>query len=63
MQGFSGSEIHYQDLVALQPTETELDAAAEWVNSQDAATQFPRIVNEVKDHVLARLREDPTSRR
>ena len=55
--------VHYQDLVALQPTETELDAAAEWVNSQDATTEFPRIVNEVKDHVLARLREDPTNRR
>ena len=43
--------VHYQDLVALSPTKEELDAAAAWVRTQDAAEAFALMLNEVIVHV------------
>lgn len=44
------SSVHYQDLMALQPTNEELDAAAQWVRSQDPSAPFARILNQVVEH-------------
>lgn len=46
--------VHCQDLLALAPSREELEAAAEWVRTQDAAPEWPRVVEEVVDHVCAR---------
>ena len=46
--------VHLQDLQALGPTDAELEQAAEWVSAQDAAEDFPRLVQEVVAHVLDR---------
>ena len=43
---------HVHDLVALNPTDRQLDKAAEWVKTQDANTsEFPRIIDQVVIHV------------
>jgi hypothetical protein len=39
--------VHYQDLVALQPTATELDASVGWVATQDATEAFARQLGQV----------------
>jgi hypothetical protein len=44
------SSVHYQDLVALEPTHEELDDAAQWVISQDISPQFAHIVRQVVEH-------------
>ena len=44
------SSVHYQDLMALQPTNEELDAAARWVKSQDTSAPFARILDQVLEH-------------
>lgn len=43
--------VHYQDLLALRPSEAELDAAAAWVRTQDASPEFADILNRVVSHV------------
>ncbi len=43
--------VHYQDLLALRPSEAELDAAAAWVRTQDASPEFADILNRVVNHV------------
>jgi hypothetical protein len=48
--------VHYNDLLALQPTDAELDAAAEWVRSQDASPIFREIVSQLVTHVRYQLR-------
>lgn len=42
--------VHYQDLLALEPTEEELKEAAEWVRSQDASPVFAEQVDQVIEH-------------
>jgi hypothetical protein len=49
---------HVQDLVALRPTDAELDEAAQWVKTQDVGAMFVKIVDEVVDHVRTRLGAD-----
>ena len=39
--------VHFQDLVALRPTEDELSQAASWVRTQDASSVFLQMVGEV----------------
>ena len=46
--------VHFQDLVALQPTESELAEAAAWVRTQDASPIFLSMVAEVIAHVRER---------
>jgi hypothetical protein len=43
--------VHYQDLLALLPSEKELAAAARWAKSQDTSSEFSRLLEEVLDHV------------
>jgi hypothetical protein len=42
---------HFQDLVALRPSDDELARAVEWVLSQDGGPDFPALVKEVVDNV------------
>jgi len=44
------SSVHYQDLVALEPTHDELDDAAQWAISQDISDPFAHIVRQVVEH-------------
>ncbi len=45
---------HAQDLIALDPSDAELRAAARWVESQDASPAFGRVVREVVTYVRSR---------
>lgn len=44
------SSVHFQDLLALQPNDEELYAAAKWIRSQDTSPEFSRILDEVVKH-------------
>ena len=48
--------VHFQDLVALGPTEEELSEAAAWVRTQDASGVFDQMVGEVVALVQKRRR-------
>ena len=52
------ASVHFQDLVALDPTDDELSAAGRWVASQDPGTDFAAVVSKVIDHV--RIQRDRT---
>jgi hypothetical protein len=41
------TSVHFQDLMALKPNDEELDAAAQWVRTQDPSEPFARILDEV----------------
>jgi|SRR5215208_3773234 len=43
--------VHYRDLLALAPNAEEIDAAADWVATQDASPDFSRVLAGVVDHV------------
>jgi hypothetical protein len=47
--------VHFQDLLALHPTDEELEDAADWVQSQDTSHEFRNIVGQVVDHVRKNL--------
>jgi len=49
--------VHAQDLLALNPSDEELDEAAAWVATQDASDSFPRLVTEVVEHVRQHRRD------
>ena len=53
------SSVHYQDLVALNPTLEELQAAENWTRTQDPSPSFQTVMDQVVDHVKA----DTSSRR
>jgi len=44
------SSVHFQDFMALEPTENELKEAADWVRSQDASPEFAHILGQVVEH-------------
>lgn len=46
--------VHLQDLLALAPTEDELERAERWVVEQDLAPEFPVMVAKVLSHVRDR---------
>lgn len=48
--------VHYQDLLALQPTVDELEAAARWVRGQDPTPEFADTVGKVVEHAARRAR-------
>ncbi len=48
--------VHTKDLLALAPSDDELEAAAAWVRTQDAGTDFHGVVQKVVDYVRAALR-------
>ncbi len=43
--------VHYQDLLALHPSDQELDRAAEWARAQDPSPGFAEVLDEVLEHV------------
>lgn len=43
--------VHLQDLLVLAPIDAELDEAAGWVATQDAAPEFASMLEEVVVHV------------
>ena len=43
--------VHLQDLLALGPTDAELDEAREWVSTQDLAEGWINVVERVVEHV------------
>jgi len=43
--------VHYQDLVALEPTDEEWEEAAEWVGAQDVSPVFANMINQAIRHV------------
>lgn len=45
------ASVHYHDLLALDPTEREIDWAAAWVETQDVSPDFHAVVKEVVQHV------------
>lgn len=47
--------VHYQDLLALNPSIAELQAAASWVRQQDASPEFSNILDRVVTHVRTDL--------
>lgn len=47
--------VHYQDLLALSPSNAELQVAAEWVREQDAAPEFGDLLDQVVAHVRTDL--------
>ena len=47
---------HYQDLVALHPTDAELDVAQRWIGTQDPSVVVANAVREVIAHVRAARR-------
>lgn len=54
--------VHLQDLVGLAPSHAELEAASEWVRSQDGSQHFPQLVEQVVDHVRERVDRDRPGR-
>lgn len=55
--GDQGPEsVHYQDLVALEPSDAELDDARSWVITQDAGPEFAQLVDEAVTHVTTDTR-------
>ncbi len=48
------TSVHFQDLVALAPSDEELERARARVLAQDIAPQWPNLVTEVVDHVRRR---------
>lgn len=49
------SSVHFQDLLALHPTEEELEAAGAWVREQDPTPAFSVIVQQVIAHARQRI--------
>ncbi len=43
---------HFKDLIALNPTSDELQAATDWIRTQDPSPEFNDIVAKVVHHVL-----------
>lgn len=50
--------VHFQDLVALEPSPDELDAARDWVAEQDASPSWPDHVEGVLEDVRRALGRD-----
>jgi hypothetical protein len=44
------TSIHYHDLIALKPTETDVEDAARWVRSQDPSVAFAESLNTMLAH-------------
>ncbi len=43
--------VHYQDLIALNPSANELNTARDWIKTQDASRDFHEVVDQVIEHV------------
>lgn len=47
--------VHFQDLLALNPSKLELTKAEKWVRAQDPSPTFQAILNQVLEALDARL--------
>lgn len=47
--------VHYQDLLVLNPSLAELQAAASWVRQQDVSPEFSNVLDRVITHVRTDL--------
>lgn len=54
----NADSVHYQDLLALVPTDAELEEARKVIVSQDAGSEFPRLVDEAISHVKRDVRRN-----
>lgn len=45
------TSVHWQDLLALRPTEDEIERAVEWVRSQDAGAEFQHFVDQAREQL------------
>jgi hypothetical protein len=61
VDGIGTADVHYQDLIALEPTLEELMVAAKWVGGQDASLAFAGILEEVITHVRRHFRFSDTA--
>jgi hypothetical protein len=43
--------VHWQDLMALRPTEDEIERAVDWVRSQDAGADFQHFVDQAREQL------------
>lgn len=50
--------VHFQDLLALNPSADDLNTAAAWVATQDASPEFASVLRQVVAHVRTDLRLD-----
>lgn len=50
--------VHFQDLLALAPTDEELESAAVWVRSQDPSPDFIATLSQVVAHARHRRAQD-----
>ena len=44
---------HLEDLLALRPSDSDLDAAVAWVKEKNVGPGYHEVVNKVRDHVIA----------
>jgi hypothetical protein len=51
----SPRSVHYKDLLALAPTDEELETAADWARPQNVSPEFHAILDEVVTHVRREL--------
>jgi hypothetical protein len=49
-------DVHVRDLLALRPTASDLEDAAEWVRSQDPSPGFQKVLAKVVSYVDGALR-------
>ena len=47
--------VHVRDLLALRPSDEELEFAAEWARSQDAGPEYQDVISKVVAHVRGAL--------
>jgi hypothetical protein len=50
--------VHYRDLIALKPSEADLESAAVWVKSLNASPEYFRVVDDLIAHVRQRLEQE-----
>ncbi len=50
--------VHYRDLIALKPSEADLESAAIWIKSLNASPEYFRVVDDLIAHVRQQLEQD-----
>ncbi len=52
-QPSSGGNRHLEDLLALRPSDIELEAAVTWVKEKNVGADYHDVINKVRAHVIA----------
>jgi hypothetical protein len=50
--------VHYRDLIALKPSDADLESAAVWVKSLNASPEYFQVVDDLIAHVRKQLRQE-----